>query len=127
MRCSIGLCVALAMVFGSAPRSLACGGYMDDDAMLALRAVTGDPARSKAAVAELRAEGPDGLAAMMKLYGRIIEQYKRDPAHPVPNWERIAAALDAVAAQKDAWASGLYWYTDLESAKRAAESTGKPI
>jgi hypothetical protein len=127
MRYPIGLSVTLALVLGSAARSFACGGYMDEDTLLALRAVTGDAAQSKAAIAELRAEGPDGLAAMMKLYGRIIEQYKRDPAHPAPNWDRISAALDAVAAQKDAWASGLYWYTDLEAAKRAAESSGKPI
>ena len=127
MRCSIGFCVALALVLGSGSLALGCGGYMDDETLLALRAVTGDPAQSKAAIAELRAEGPDGLAAMMKTYGRIIEQYKRDPAHPVPNWDRICAALDAVAAQKDAWASGLYWYTDLEAAKRAAQSSGKPI
>lgn len=40
---------------------------------------------------------------------------------------RVAAAIDAVAAQKDAWASGLYWYTDLDAAKRAARESGKPI
>ena len=35
--------------------------------------------------------------------------------------------LFEIEDQKDAWASGLYWYTDLESAKRAAQSSGKPI
>src|SRR5207247_4253861 len=66
MRCSIGLCVALALVLGNGALSLGCGGYMDDETLLALRAVTADPARSKAAIAELGAEGTDGLAAMSK-------------------------------------------------------------
>ena len=49
------------------------------------------------------------------------------PPAPDPRWLHIAAAIDAVAAQKDAWASGLYWYTDLEAAKAAAKASGKPI
>jgi hypothetical protein len=44
-----------------------------------------------------------------------------------PAWRRISAALDAVAAQRDAYASGLYWHTDLEAAKAAARADGKPI
>jgi hypothetical protein len=35
--------------------------------------------------------------------------------------------MDHVAGQKDAWASRLYWYTDLNDAKAAAERDGKPI
>ena len=36
-------------------------------------------------------------------------------------------ALDTVAMQKDAYASHLYWYTDIEEAKRIAKVKNKPI
>src|SRR5690606_550183 len=42
-------------------------------------------------------------------------------------WRRIAAAVDRVAMQKDAYASGLYWFTDLEEAKKTANARNKPI
>ena len=42
-------------------------------------------------------------------------------------WERLSAAIDAVAAQKDAAYAGLYWHTDLEAAKAAAKASGRPI
>jgi hypothetical protein len=35
--------------------------------------------------------------------------------------------IDQVAAQRDAAVSRLYWYTDLDEAKSAAEESGKPI
>jgi len=37
------------------------------------------------------------------------------------------ATLDAVCAQKDCAASHLYWYTDLETARAAAKTSGRPI
>ena len=49
------------------------------------------------------------------------------PIDPAERWKRIGAAIDAVAAQKDASFSGLYWYTDLEQAKAAAQASHKPI
>jgi hypothetical protein len=64
------------------------------------------------AMAALRAEGYAGLDALLALKLDTVE-YKR--------------AVDAVAMQKDAWASRLYWYTDLEAAKAEAGRTGKPI
>jgi hypothetical protein len=69
------------------------------------RAAAGDVS----AIAELREAGPAGLAALIE----------RHPA--------AATAIDAVAKQKDASASQLYWYTDFEKAKAAARATGKPI
>ena len=42
-------------------------------------------------------------------------------------WRRLSAAIDAVAAQKDAAYAGLYWHTDLEKAKAAARESGRPI
>jgi hypothetical protein len=39
----------------------------------------------------------------------------------------LQTALDSICAQRDCYASQLYWYTDLEKAKQAAAKTGKPI
>ena len=48
-------------------------------------------------------------------------------AQPSPAVKRFRAAYDAVAGQKDAWASRLFWHTDLEAAKAEARASGKPI
>jgi hypothetical protein len=44
----------------------------------------------------------------------------------LPNAE-TRTALDSLCQQKDCHASRLYWYTDLEQAKAAAQKSGKPI
>jgi hypothetical protein len=96
---------------------------------LSTQATDQDPAVATAAVAQLRAAGPAGLAALIDANSEAVRQRRAGmvPLPPDPRWLRIAAAIDAVAAQKDAWASGLYWYTDLEAAKAAAKDSGKPI
>jgi hypothetical protein len=76
-------------------------------------------ARSDAtAIARLRLAGPKGLAAVLAVYDATTEPERR---------ERLSAAIDAVAKQKDARASRLYWYTDIAAAKDAARASGKPI
>jgi hypothetical protein len=40
---------------------------------------------------------------------------------------RLRAEIDRVAAQKDAYASRLYWHTDLDQAKAEAKRLGRPI
>jgi len=79
---------------------------------LAQAAASGQGAAADHAVAQLREAGPAGLAALLAAEPRG------------PRW---SAAVDAVAAQKDAAATGLYWYTDLERAKAAARAGGRPI
>src|SRR5262245_53343995 len=44
-----------------------------------------------------------------------------------PRKDRLAARIDAVAHQKYASVSRLYWHTDLESAKAAARVYRRPI
>ena len=44
----------------------------------------------------------------------------------LPNPDR-RNALEQLCQQRDCHASRLYWYTDLEKAKAAAKTTGKPI
>jgi hypothetical protein len=102
----------------------ACGRDFVGDA---ISVVSDDQATRARAIANLRAAGPAGLKALFVQYQSAIDRHRADPAHPEAVWDRLSAALDGVAAQKDAWASGLYWYTDLEAAKRVAKASGKPI
>ncbi|HJQ35633.1 MAG TPA: hypothetical protein VKB93_00710 [Thermoanaerobaculia bacterium] len=55
-------------------------------------------------------------------------QFEVDQLHArVKKGEATEAQLDKVCAQKDCIASRLYWFTDFDEAKRAAQETGKPI
>lgn len=83
---------------------------------------------STPAIEELRAQGPAGLQTLMTEYAREINHHIANPtAAPDTEWQRISNALDAVAQQKNSYLTGLYWYTDLESAKKASAASGKPI
>jgi len=69
-------------------------------------------------VAALRSEGPSALE-------RLLERYRSEA--PGPAHDALEATIDAVAAQRYATVSGLYWYTDLQQAEAAASASGKPI
>ncbi len=96
---------------------------------LAAQAISTDTAISKPAIEKLRAAGPAGLDALLDANADAIAAHRAGvvPASRDSNWPRVTAALDAVAAQRNAYASGLYWYTDLPAAESAAKSSGKPI
>ncbi len=68
------------------------------------RAIAGEPA----AIAALRATGQSGVDRMIAAHAP-------------------GAALDRICRQRDCAWSGLYWYTDLESAKAEAQRTRRPI
>ena len=76
--------------------------------------LSNDPAAAGKAIAALRNAGPEGLAAALRNYDQSHDQ-------------RLIPVIDAVAAQRDAVWSRLYWYTDLDRAKAAAQSQNKPI
>ena len=93
--------------------------------VLARKAISENPT---AAIEELRALGPAGLQALMTQYAGEINAHIRNPAAaPDDQWQRITAALDAVAQQKNSYIAGLYWYTDLNAAKKASKALGRPI
>ena len=69
-------------------------------------------------VAALRAEGPAALVRLCERYDRLEPGVERDA---------LERTIDAVAAQRYATVSRLYWYTDLDLARNAAHATGKPI
>lgn len=93
---------------------------------LAQMAVSTDSAVSTEAVKNLRALGKDGLDVLFQKYAGEIAKFSKDGAGG-EDWQRIAFALDAVAGQKDAYAANLYWFTDLEEAKKQANKSNKPI
>ncbi len=95
---------------------------------LARKAVSEKSAESAPAIEELRALGPAGLQTLMTQYADEIDRHVANPQLAADDqWRRITSALDAVAQQKNSYISGLYWHTDLESARKASAESGKPI
>lgn len=118
MRRWLGLgLLACGMAFGA----MGCGGGARPAA-----AIVGDEAVARAlegdlgARARLRAAGPEGMA-------RVLAAYDATPETDGQRRRELAALVDAVARQKDAVHSRLYWYTDLAQAKAAAKESGRPI
>ena len=72
----------------------------------------------------LRAQGPAGLQ-------RMLDAVRRRPGQGAAAQRRRLAFRGGgdrrVAAQRDAWASKIYWYTDFAEAQAAAAREGKPI
>jgi hypothetical protein len=66
----------------------------------------------------LRQQGATGLQTFLKSHINNLTS----PPSP-----EIKTALDQLCQQRDCYASKLYWYTDLEQAKAAAKTSGKPI
>ncbi|HUF03632.1 MAG TPA: hypothetical protein VMM38_05585 [Aridibacter sp.] len=93
---------------------------------LADRAVSDDPAIAQPAVETLRKMGYEGFDALLLQYKDLIDAHLAGKADP-SKWQKAAYAFDKVARQKDAWASGLYWHTDLAEAKAEAARNGKPM
>jgi hypothetical protein len=91
--------------------------------LLAHRALATDRAESEKAIVELRSMGPDGLRAFLETNRSDIDA-AMIPGNPS---SRVLDSLDSLCQQKDCYASRLYWYTDLEQAKKAAASQHKPI
>lgn len=98
---------------------------------LSHRAISADAAESAAARASLREQGQAGLDAFISAHADKLKSLSVDMSAPLPHLnedlQRLTAALDSIAAQRDARASLLYWHTDLEEAKTAARAEGKPV
>ena len=108
---SLLLVSAALLIFSCA---IAASGSSPDQ--LALEAVSNDNAAAQAAIRQLRSMGQPGLDTLIAKYKADIERYART-GESDDKWKRIAAAIDTVAMQRDAYASDLYWYTDLDEAK----------
>jgi hypothetical protein len=73
--------------------------------------------RARSEIAELRARGPAALEELLSEYDRAAPSAR----------DALAARIDAVAGQRHATVSRLYWYTDLDRARQAARQLHRPI
>lgn len=121
MKFKLSFLVAAVFLLSS---NLFAAGRSDEE--LAAMAVSDNTSVSKAAIGELRSMGNFGLDALFVKYAAEIDRFTKT-GEADDNWKRIANALDTVAMQKDAYTSHLYWYTDLDEAKKAAKIQNKPI
>jgi hypothetical protein len=126
MRIKIFTLIIAFIGFGflAAPGARASGGSAE---ALARSAVSEKQDEAAPAIAALRSMGPAGLQTLLEVYGEEIKRGAAGVSQDSPEWQRLTAALDTVSQQRNSYASGLYWYTDFEEAKRAAAATNKPI
>jgi len=106
---------AIAITVISSPQTAIANSPQNLPSLLQ-QAISSDPAISKTAIANLREFKDAGVTAFLNAYQKEL-----------PNNPQLRATLDAICQQKDCDASRLYWYTDLDAAKTAAQKTGKPI
>ncbi len=128
---AIGL-LTLAVAVCGARYAVACRGLIGADLQaFARQAVAENDAERSRAIEVLRQAGPSGLDALFVAHRAAIlsAEAADQPAGAAGDsaWERLRQALDAVGGQRDCAASHLYWYTDLDQAKAAAQQSGKPI
>jgi hypothetical protein len=119
----------MAAVFLVAP-AMGCGDYASapgaEASLSALTrdAISADPVAADRAHAALRAMGPAGLDALLGAHAAVLNAGDRSAR---TDWPRVRAAIEAVARQRDAHVSRLYWFTDFDAAKTAARASGRPI
>ncbi len=107
--------VVLTLVVGGGATALAAGRGAPDTAQPTVDGLVDEVVANptEAAIRSLRSMGQEGLDALLD-YDETVET--------VPD-----ATIDAVAGQRDARSSGLFWHMDLASAQDEAARTGKPI
>jgi hypothetical protein len=102
--------------------AFACGDYisMSNPRLLAQLAGSADEATAQKAIQRLRALGPEGLQAFLDVHGLALVPSIQPDA-------KLRLALDTISGQRDAAAARLFWYTDFEQAKAAAQKLNRPI
>ncbi|WP_372364983.1 hypothetical protein [Candidatus Uabimicrobium sp. HlEnr_7] len=71
------------------------------------------------AITTLRKMGNNGLQMLLQKYHCLPTELKSQ--------KRLFDVIDRVSGQKHAIFSGLYWYTDIQEAKKIAQKNNKPI
>lgn len=79
------------------------------------------------ALLALRREEPGALPALQRAEQPTTFSFVSAIAFAPPRRTVLDEAIDAVAGQRDARFSGLYWHTDMDKAKAQAAATGRPI
>lgn len=92
--------------------------------LAAEQALQGDAAAS----VTLRANGQRGLDALLYAAHDLVEDMRSGRvALSSAEAAKVRELIDQVAGQRDAFASGLYWYTDLKAAQAEATRTHRQI
>src|SRR5438552_2260494 len=116
---TFGVLVAVLSNIVSLPAQDQSGDWVE-------QAISSNQSVAQKAQDQLREAGSGGLQMLDSHFANEIAAH-RSGAPADEQWKRIAAALDKVGGQYDNYASGLYWYTDLDKAKAAANASGRPI
>ncbi len=100
--------------------SFACGDHKISLHALSQLAVADDAGRADEAIRKLRAFGPEGLKALLEVHAPSL-------ASGAPTDPKLRRAIDIASGQRDGHVSRLFWFTDLEQAKEAAQKMARPI
>ncbi|MBK8938636.1 MAG: hypothetical protein IPM79_13615 [Polyangiaceae bacterium] len=121
--------LTLALALGSLAFGLGCAATTPAESFSSQASCCQRDDRTIAELIELAREGDPSAAGALRARGPAAHEALLARLDAAVGADRapLAAALDRVAAQRDADVSRLYWYTDLEEAKRAAAGRGKPI
>lgn len=121
----------LAILFAASQSALGCGGLVSP---AHLKQLVGEDATARGKViAQLRDEGPDALPVLFQFRANLqtlqaaARQTGKDDQLVTEQLARLESAIDAVAGQRHACHSRLYWHTDLARAQAVAEQEQKPI
>ena len=119
----VGAIVVLGLTVG---RAAACGTYFDPQSVprLIAESISTDESVSRPAIVTLRALGQPAVDAMCDQHDRHVSGAAPASRETI---DRLRRSIDAVAKQRDAWASRLFWHTDFDLAKASAQSSSKPI
>jgi hypothetical protein len=91
-----------------------------------------DPKALEQRAAELRRDGPAALDKLLVQREQLQQSLSkaasgRDAEALKKQAEQLDRLIDLVGGQRYCTASKLFWYTDLDAARKAAQDSGKPI
>ena len=122
------LTLALVSCGGVAPEASSPVALASTDDALAAQAAGDDAELAERAIAALRRRGPAGLQALLSRHHEAVARLRTEPPLAIDGeLERVRHAIDIVSGQRDGHASGLYWHTDLDAARRQAQREDRPI
>ena len=126
------LFVVAAVGFSGVAAGAKSSATNDELSRLAAQAIGADAVAADRAIAELRARGPAGLEPLLAMLRASVSEPPRTNVAPTKASQTIdgetpRGVIDRVAGQRYGHISRLYWYTDIEAAKAAAQVNGKPI
>jgi hypothetical protein len=119
---SLALITIVGLLIGAAPLATSKTMALSRSLDVRARDVVDHRGPVASEIATLRRAGPPGLDALLLAAQPVLDRGPSDP-----HWKDVTAAIDAVAGQRDAWVSRLYWYTDWDAAVAAARAQSKPI